>query len=69
MPATQYVEWLLEKVEEERERALVCLDADVAEEVVAVVRKEGGKNQSEKVVSRGECDSTREVEADMVTSS
>ncbi|OCF77529.1 hypothetical protein I204_01517 [Kwoniella mangroviensis CBS 8886] len=50
--ASKYVEWVLEKVVQEKERAESCLDENVAEQVVKVVRKEAGENVAEKVVRR-----------------
>ncbi|WVQ94950.1 hypothetical protein IAU59_002040 [Kwoniella sp. CBS 9459] len=52
MTAIKYVAWVLEKVEEERERAKSCMSADVAGQVVINVRKEAGQKQAEKVVRK-----------------
>ncbi|WVF67352.1 hypothetical protein IAT40_002107 [Kwoniella sp. CBS 6097] len=52
MTATKYVEWVLEKVEEEMERASACLSSEVAEAVVTTVRHEAGHTHGEKVVRR-----------------
>ncbi|ORY31595.1 putative ubiquitin-protein ligase [Naematelia encephala] len=52
MSATRYVEWVLERVEEERDRARECLgpDGQVAETVVGIVRREAGEKRSSEVV-------------------
>jgi cullin-4 len=54
MSPTRYVEWVLEKAVEERERAEACLDADVGKKAVDVVRAEAGEKMSKRVVRRGE---------------
>ncbi|WVW86443.1 hypothetical protein I302_108491 [Kwoniella bestiolae CBS 10118] len=50
LTASRYVEWVLEKVVEEKERADACLDENVAQQVVSVVRKEAGQNVAERVI-------------------
>jgi hypothetical protein len=53
MSPTRYVEWVLEKVVEERERAEACLDAEVGKKAIEVVRAEAGEKMSKRVVRRG----------------
>ncbi|OCF44515.1 hypothetical protein I317_01587 [Kwoniella heveanensis CBS 569] len=50
--AAKYVGWVLEKVEEERERATVCLSAEVAGEAVDTVRRTAGQEYAERVVRK-----------------
>lgn len=53
MPPGRYVQWVLDKAQEERDRAIACLDADVAVSAVAIVRSEAGFKQKDRVVRRG----------------
>lgn len=53
MSATRYIEWTLQKVDEERERAEACLAPEVAEEVVKSVRSEAGGKMATRIVRRG----------------
>ena len=55
MSVTRYVEMILQKVIEERERAKVCLDGEEADKAVEEVRLEGGTKMGERIVRRGEC--------------
>ncbi|KAK8853464.1 hypothetical protein IAR55_004171 [Kwoniella newhampshirensis] len=52
MTASKYVAWVLEKVDEERERAETCLSLDVAERSMQIVRQEAGENKGDKIVRR-----------------
>ncbi|WWD19893.1 hypothetical protein CI109_104362 [Kwoniella shandongensis] len=52
MSATKYVEWVLEKVDEEKERGEACLSIEVAERVVQVVRREAGEEKGTKIIQR-----------------
>lgn len=52
----KYVEWVLEKAIEERDRAEACFSKDVANSAVQVVREEAGRKMGEKVVRRGKDD-------------
>ncbi len=54
MSATRYIEWTLQKVDEERERASACLSPEVAEEVVKVVRHVAGEKMGGRIVRRGQ---------------
>lgn len=54
MKATEYVSWALDKVKEEEERAMTCVDEHLAEIVVSSIRTELGSNMRDKVVRRGE---------------
>jgi cullin-4 len=50
---TGYIQWALEKVQEERERAKTCLDEKSAEMIVEYVRKDVGTNMQDRIVRRG----------------
>lgn len=54
MSATRYIEWVLEMVAEERDRAEKCLDSEAAKAVVIRVRDAAGSNQGHKIVQKGE---------------
>lgn len=54
MSATRYVEWTLQKVQEEKERTEACVSSDVAEAVVKAVRHEAGEKMAARVVRRGQ---------------
>lgn len=54
MSPTAYVEWALNQVESERERAKTCLDDNVASQVVKIIRKETGVKVVDKIVRRGD---------------
>ena len=53
MSATRYIEWTLQKVNEEKERAQACLSPEVAEEGVKAVRTEAGLKMGPRIVRRG----------------
>ena len=53
MSATRYIEWTLQKVEEESERAYACLSSEVAEKVVEIARGEAGQKMGTRIVRRG----------------
>ncbi|WVR09664.1 hypothetical protein IAU60_006739 [Kwoniella sp. DSM 27419] len=48
--AIKYVDWVLEKVEEERARAHACFDQAVADQAVTVTRREAGGDKGDQVV-------------------
>jgi hypothetical protein len=54
MSATRYVEWALEMVTEERDRADACFDSHAAKNVVFHVRDAAGSKQGHKIVQKGE---------------
>jgi cullin-4 len=56
MSPTRYIEWALEKVEEEKERAQLCFTAVVTQTVVDVVRDKAGRLVGDRVVAPGEFD-------------
>lgn len=63
MSPSRYVQWLLERVEEERERGKTCFDDEVAERAVESVREELGTKIQERIVRRGKlhtCDARRQ---------
>lgn len=55
MSPLKYVDWMLSKLVDEKQRAQACLSEAVAEEVENRVRKEAGFNVSERVIRPGEC--------------
>ena len=55
MTASSYVQWVLEKLAEERERAGI-MSEEVGEEVNRVVRVEGGQKVADRVVKKGMSD-------------
>ncbi|WRT69963.1 uncharacterized protein IL334_006954 [Kwoniella shivajii] len=52
MAPGKYVEWVLAKVVEERERADDCLSKQVSEEVAQVVRNEAGEKIGDRIIKR-----------------
>jgi hypothetical protein len=54
MSPTRYVEWAMEKVEEERERVATCLDPDSVDRLVLGLRVVLGGQVKDKIVGRGE---------------
>ncbi len=53
MSATRYIEWTLQKVDEERERAEARVAPEIAEEAVKGVRSEAGEKIGKRIVRRG----------------
>lgn len=58
MSPTRYVEWAMEKVEEERERVATCLDPDSVDRLVLGLRVVLGGQVKDKIVGRGKSDHT-----------
>ncbi|WWC72278.1 uncharacterized protein I206_106240 [Kwoniella pini CBS 10737] len=65
MKPCKYVEWVLSKVIEEKERAEINLRKDVAEQVVRAVRKSAGEDVAKRVIRRAvdECMDSQNVES------
>jgi hypothetical protein len=53
MSPTGYIEWVMEQVKAEDERARATMSAEVAGQVVNVVRVQAGYKMSKRIVSRG----------------
>jgi hypothetical protein len=53
MSPTGYIEWVMEQVQAEDERARSTMSAEVAGQVVNVVRVQAGYKMSKRIVSRG----------------
>ncbi|WWC91953.1 uncharacterized protein L201_006905 [Kwoniella dendrophila CBS 6074] len=52
MKPGKYIEWVLEKVIEEKERAIACLSNEVSEQAVTVVRKEAGEKVANRIIRK-----------------
>jgi len=53
MSPTGYIEWVMEQVKAEDERARATMSVEVAGQVVNVVRVQAGYKMSKRIVSRG----------------
>jgi len=53
MSPTGYIEWVMDQVKAEDERARATMSAEVAGQVVNVVRVQAGYKMSKRIVSRG----------------
>ena len=54
MSPSRYVEWVLEKAEEEAERVRTCLDVSLEAPIRRVVRTEAGAKMGSRIIRRGE---------------
>ena len=62
MSATRYVEWTLQKITEERERAEACISSEVAQDIVKVIRDEAGTKWASRFVRTGQ----RQISSDLL---
>ena len=54
MSATRYIEWTLQKINEEQERAEACISNEVAQDVMRVVGNEAGTKMASRSVQKGQ---------------